>query len=164
MANQITKHYDLGQMVDTGTIEVIHRTVVSALEKDLYSTHVGRFKVQDACGKFSVGNFTERRRVLIIPDAIERYELHLKLQDEEVPGAANGVDNVGIIYDVTVADKIRKLGFEVSFHYPRKEGDKCGALDLFGFDMINRKMDYNKPERGTINWKTLKWIYDQLRA
>ena len=165
MVDKTIAPYDLGQVVDTGTIEEIHRTVVSALERDLYRTHVGRFKVKDAHGRFAVGNYTDGRHVLLVPDSIERYELHVDVQSEEVPGAAKGVDDVGIIYDVTVADKLRKRGFEVSFHYPRKQGDESGsAYDFFGFDVINRKMDYNKSEQGTINWKTLRWICDQLKV
>ncbi len=165
MDDNIIAPYDLGQVVDTRTMEEIHRTVVSALEKDLYRTHVGNFEVRDARGHFAVGGFTEGRRVLLVPDSIERYELHVDPKGEEVPGAVKGVDGVGIIYDVTVADGLFKRGFEVSFHYPHKKGDESGSsYGFFGFDLINRKMDYNNPEQGNINWKTLQWIYDQLKV
>lgn len=161
MADQIIA-YDLGHVIDTGIIEQIHRTVVSALERDLYRTYVGRFRFSDAQGEFNVGNYAEGKRVLILPDAVKRYELHLELQNEKVPGAAESVDNVGIIYDVAVIDKIIKRGFEVSFHYPCNPGDKsgAGALDLFGFNLNHAKMSYHKPQKGTISRKTLEWIYD----
>jgi len=156
----------LDSVIDTGMIEAIHRTVVSALERNLYRPPIGRFAVHDASGQFHVGRFTEGRRVLILPDTIERYELHLRKHTKlvDVPGAAEDVDDVGFIYDVTVRDSQYHRGVEVSFHYPRREGDDGGAgrLDLFGFELIQRKMTYDKPERGRFTPEIFGWIHKQL--
>ncbi|GEM_PF-6995107 len=159
---------DLETVIDTGMIEQIHKTVVAAMEKNLYRPRIGRFVVQSAYGGFDIGNFTRGRRVLVHPNTIERYKLHLgkhiKLRD--VPGAADGVDDVGFIYCQEVIHQRIHRNVEISFHYPWKQDDDgvYGASDQFGFELIDRKMRYDKPQRGQFTPEIFRWIYDRVQA
>lgn len=157
---------NLEQTIDVGLIEQIHETVVAALEEDLYRTHIGRFRLQSASGEFHVGNYRDGKRVLVQPGTIERYELHLQLRVENISGAGNSVDDVGLIYHQEVIGQRIHRNVEVSFHYPQERGKEtgAGALDLFGFELISRSMTYNHPERGRFVPEIFRWIYNQLRT
>ncbi len=167
---------NLEGVVDTGILEEIHTTVVSALEQDLYRPTVGRFRLQQAQGEFNVGNYTDGRRILLVPSTIKRYELHFQpRRHEETPGAVAHLKDVGIIYSQEINDHKIERNFEVSFSYPcyfevsfsypyRKSVEEIGSLELFGFELISRVMRYNKATRGgQCTHETLRWIYDQLR-
>lgn len=158
---------NLDEVIDTGLIEEIHTTVAAALEKYVYRTYIGRFRLHSASGEFSIGNFTGGRRLLVSPSAIKRYELHLDTPGENVPGAGADMDVVGIIYTREVKDHQICRHVEVSFHYPRRAGETgMGAYAFFGIDLFARRFDYQtkEPGQGDVTWRTLSWIHDQLRA
>ena len=150
----------LESAINPESIDGIHNAVARALEEDLYRKHIGRFKMWEASGNFSLEPHYGDRKPLI---AVDHYHLNL-VPNEEVPGF-DGIPNlVDVVYNRNRSPKTEHR-FEISVEY-WKNGDRRFGVEnnVFCFDRVKRKLVSYEHRKGQITQETVQWVYDQLRA
>ncbi len=138
----------------------INAHIVRSLEENLYRTHIGKFELYDAQGRFSAGKSTNGR--LRVFDTVKCYDLRCELTPQDIiPGLGQNPERMILRYQTDVARKRNEHLFEITVVYVPPKG-VVRAADEVGFEMIRRNVLYDKQQRGNFSKETFEWIFEAL--
>ena len=155
----LEKHFEI--------IEDIHRTVVGALEQNIYRKNIGRFEVSEAQGEFHICEHVNDNRQLTILNGGLKYKLDLDLVKGEVPCLDDFAESISVKYvhiidDSTRVTKVQTVSVDV--HYSENPKD-CRSSSLNCEYSINgHKLNTHNTAKTEKLPELLQWINTQLKA